>query len=416
MYDFRNFLWNPEDMKEAYAFYKKKHTAYLQEFINRIFSKNSYKMRIRPLAVTKRLIESQSSVYKSSVKREFDGEMEDSVISSVKKTLARAEEMLNLFSVSAIYFYIDNNDKPAIKTLPAHRFSVRILGEQVTELIVKVGEKRDINNFIIGIWNHYQNGIITQMEGKSFGLLTAVKQIGTYTSFPIFVMFQDPEEPSAYVSEFVEIEKDMVANLSLNRLSAAIALLKLLVAPQATDEDVAHIADIVGNMTGIIGLPNTVQGLNSLDMGNIDNNINFNKINKEELRMIAVQNGADYTALDVDENIESGKAKELKLSYMNSARNSNLAQWEEYEYQLWNWLNKEDPNTYKQLQYIDFGTLDSTLSAVEKQELRKEEQLEDYNQLQRGVLLLEEYVKKYNQGQPNNILKQIQETVLSRLI
>lgn len=416
MFDYKNFIWNPSDMREAYAFYKKKHTVFLQEFITRIFSKNSYKMRIRPLAVTKRLIESQSSVYKSTVKREFIGTQPDTSFSTMKNILTKMEEHLNLFGVAAIFTYLNADNELVPKPIPAHRFSVRLEGEQVSELIIKIGERRELDNSIIEIWNWYKDGNIIKMEGRNFNSLVAGAVVGVYTFFPIFVIFQDPEEPSAIVSDFVEIEKDMVANLSLNRLSAAIALLKLLVAPQATDEDVAHIADIVGNMTGIVGLPNTVQGLQSLDMGSMNNNIDFSKLNKEELRMIAVQNGADYTALDVDENIESGKAKELKLSYMQSARASRVPEWEQYEYQIWKWLHEQDQANFKQLSYIDFGTLDISLSATEKQELKESQARMDYEQLQRGVLLLSEYVSKWNEGQPEKVLKQIEETVTSRLI
>jgi len=411
-----NFLWNPEDMQEAYSFYRKKHTKYLQEFINRIFTKNSYKMRIRSLAVTKRLIESMSNVYKSSVKREFKGDISDSVASSVKNCLVKTEELLNLFSVSAIYSYLDKDNKLKIKAMPAHRFSVVMEGENVKELIIKVTEKRDSNNERIGVWNWYKEGNIYQSESKRFEELAIGKPIGVYKEIPLFIIFSDPDEPEARISEFVEIEKDMVANLSLNRLSSAIALLKLLVAPNATDEDVNYISDIVGNMTGIIGLPNTVQGLQSLDMGNIDNNINFNKLNKEELRMIAVQNGADYTALDVDENIESGKAKELKLSYMQSVRAGKVPEWEEMEYSFWSWLQQQEPSEYKELSYIDFGTLDISLSAIEKIELKEKEAVLDYNQVERGIYQIKDYVKKYNGGYTEQELKQIEEDVRTRLI
>lgn len=411
MKDYRQYLWDPHVYEEAFAFYKAKHSMYLEDHLKNLFTRNYGKMKVRPTAITKRLIESMSSVYKSTVNREFSGDIKPRDIAYIKKCLVKFEQHLNTFGVACIYSSLNNNSQLQLKVIPASRFTVTLdIDGNITSVLLRQSDE---------VWLKWIDGKIYRLESEKAPLSDSDgigSQVGVYDNLPFFIRFEDEDYPSTSLTPFIAIEKDIVAYKSLNRMSAAIAILKLLVAPSATDDDVAHISKIVGNMTGVIGLPNTVQGLSAIDMGDIANNINFDKLNNDELRMICVQNGADYTSIDVDENLESGKAREMKLVYMNGVRDGKLSFYEEVEYDLWSWLNQLDAARFKELDNINFGSYDINLTKIEKVEVEGSQQLNDYNQVLRGVMDIEEYVRKYNESKDDSLIVKLVERVMERMI
>jgi len=432
------FAWNPDDFTDALAFYENEHAKLLRDHVLKAYAQNGDKMDVNQTSITHRAVNSQSSVYRETITREFAGPVDNVNELAVNDVLVMVERYLNLCGVCLIWAYddkvgdldrldgFDNNDdrtdEPGatgtitrLMALDASQFSVRVEGFETKALIVRDKVWYDEYNTPGNRWLKYEDNRIYEGFGTSFSADITWEQISVYKEFPFFLVSRNPRRVTAVQSPFVGIEKNAVGNLALNRLSGAIAIMQLIVAKGASDSDVAAIAEMVGNMTGTIGLPNTVADLKTLAMGDTENNERFNTINKDELRSLCVQHGVDYTMIDVDEVEESGVVKEYKVKYLSAIRADNVPFWYATERRLWLWLSMYAPKQFKPLKYADFGTYTVTLSAIEQVQLDAAKHKNSYDRVLTGVKPTEDYVDEFNPEKTDAEKAEINDNVVAKL-
>jgi len=385
----QDYAWNPDDFLEAYSFYRTKHEQLLTDYVAEKFQKNSTKMNVRATAITKRIVQSMSSVYKENIKREFKSVVDEKLIDNANLALHDAEELKNLTGTALMWYYDSK-----IKALGGQDFTLKMDGSEVITVFVRYKDVYNDNGQQAYQWLKYENNVISIGTGLTFTSIENWTLEGSYDQLPFLLVNSELETVEPIVSPFIAIEKDFAGGLALNRLSMAISILRLLIAVGGDQETVNYLSEVVGNFTGVAGLPTTITDIKSLDMGDSQTNVDFLELNKQELRLLAVQYGANYTSLDVDENIESGKAKELKLDYMNSVRVSSIPRWKNFEYKFWLWLSLQDSG-YKELEVIDFGTLNISLTASENEELKVMTHDANYRQVETGLMSASEYARIY---------------------
>lgn len=411
-YTGKAWVWNPDDFCDARKFFQTKHEELLKDYIDSKFSKNSGKMDVQATAIVKRMISSMSNVYKEDIKREFNGTVDPKVVNMVNSSLGYAEQYKNLGGTALLWLYNDeetiykieeqgsdvtseNKGVKKLKALDASSFTVELDGAVVKSVYIRHKEVYNENDVQAWMWLKYTNGTIYEATGVTFETVGTWKPVSIYSDLPFILVQNSSEGVAATVTPFVTVEKSFAGGLALNRLSMAIAILRLLVATGASADDVKYLSEIVGNLTGIAGLPNTIARIDSVDMGSTEDNATFLETNTKELKMLAVQYGADYTSIDVEEKIESGRAKEIKKEYMNAVRVDNVPFWETFEFQLWAWLWNQDPAMFKPLVAIDFGTLTISLTASERVTIEGEAHTNDYAKVLTGLMSTEDYVRKY---------------------
>lgn len=424
-------VWNPDSFIDNYQFFKGRHAKKLQQYINEVYTENSVKMRKRTTYITKRNIMSAANVYKYGVTREFedDKDVDEEIEELVTLALMDANRFDLLDSITALWYSLDDDERPLLQALPAWKFTVEFGdGNDVKAFYVRIKqvlvEEQDVQHSE-WLWYKYENNTVWAAQAQHFSQLTGWVDLKKgWSVMPFLLLHKPSDDIDPELSPLVETEMDFVAGMSLTRMSALVSQMQLLVAMGANREDVEKLFNVVGKLTGVVGLNPNVKALEAIEFSETQRHLDFQSLVERELESQTTQIGGNFMAIIPDKTIKSGRAIEAMISPGRDVREDELPRWKWIERAVWRWLTSQDQDLFAPLKKIVFGEWKPALTASEAVDIKVKEQSargaelnNDILAVQTGAMTVKAYVAKWiPDGTTNAELAAQEKIAYNRLI
>lgn len=420
-------LSNPDAYIEPMLFYSGEHSEEMQRYIASVFPKNGDKLRKKMTRITQRFVQSGANLYKYDLKRKFAGKAPSfETIVKINSEMMLAERFQFYLGISALWISNTGSgtreeDYDFIALSPA-QFSYRKGSNgEIEAFFLRRNSYLDTNGIEWWEWFMFFEGtILVQVSDSFWGISNdlgddvsgeyasgnldpeRIKKngwhaIGSYNTLPFLVIYSDRYKYTPNRNtDTAQLEKDHVADLTLVRAAMLVAMIKMLVAPGATEEDRNKIYEVFGTLDGIISGPQSQNQPTALDMGDTKNHLDFMKFARDEMISICIQYGVDYTVIMQDEDTHlSAVSRQSKLAYRHDVRAEREVGYRPVEFRLFRLLNSISP-MFPLLEWVKFNPLPVFLSSEEQARVRSVDAATDINLMKNKIVLRDDLIEKYN--------------------
>lgn len=399
-------VYDPSKFEKDLRYLMGAHKTDIKTFIATKFKKNADSIEIKKLDLTKLYVNNQSNVYSNQV--EYDLDFEDfPYLKNRKWELFKLEKYKNLNKQALLWTYLDRFGNIGFKALHASEFLIsRDSYGQLDSVVIKVGSYYDNIGQIHYIFYGFKDGFIHRKEATSWATLGEIDEKGKITDLieinnwellnakipdvelnlqkdydvlPFNLVSEDNIiEPE--FSDLIDIENMTAAAYGYAEMTIIISFLKKAMFMGSINAgDFKDFAEKFGINFDIAKFPANTD-MKVLDMGTVQNQLDYQTFNNNFLYFRANADGVDRYAIFPDLKVESGISREIQMKNIEQIRNVNIVTWERFEFDNWQVITSLGFQAPEKVKYQE-GITSSLIEKVEK-----------------DMKLLEMFEKQFNLG------------------
>jgi len=326
----------------------------MQSILNNKHKDFLSRIKVQPLTFIESMINSISSLYSEDFTRVLknDSQLDNK---SLKVNEVYLERFYQLHKRAATYLSTDKDNKVKFTALDPTRYFVQgqysfmSKDDNNTVLYIEQENTLDIYDIALAIdkaVNDYdlEKEPLEQYKSEENSNIVVVKrerEMNGITKSPI-VEITTFNNKKAYLSSLVILQEAFISDISWGIYAGSIKLISQMVLESSTDPEKTKA--MLANLGSVNQVVQVGKG-NKLDMiipGDVKVLLDLFDMYTEILKQIAVQQGADITAVIPSEESgsESAAAKMVKLNYINKARKNHTMIFEQHEQELWDRLKE----------------------------------------------------------------------------
>lgn len=351
----RNFNNIPDfigltDNNQAY-FTDDEYTASIQNSLRAKHADVSNKIKVLPLTFLKSTIDSQSSLYSEDYTRTIaNTDMLDE--SNIETAFTNLERFTNLHRRSAIYASTGADGKLKLFALDPTRyfkqdeFSFVSIQQGVTLLYVETGSSVDVYTILLPLSEAVEGYDLDKPPLEQYqGIgqkISLNEKTGNDVLHTPLVEAHYYNNTKALYNDLVTIQTAYIEDISWGIKAGSVKLVSQAVLE--SNIGVAKAKKMLAHMGSNTNVIQTNKGdkLYMFEPGDVKVLLDLFDMYKQIVKQIAIQKGADITAIipETESGSESAKAKMVKLNYINKARKNYAMIYKPFERELWDKLGK----------------------------------------------------------------------------
>lgn len=381
-------IYDPTKFEKDLRYLMGTHKSDIKTFIAAKFKKNKDSIEIKKLDLSKLYVNNQSNIYSNNV--EYDLSFEDfPYLENRKWELFKLEKYKNLNKQALLWTYLDRFGNIGFKALHASEFLIsRDSYGQVDSVIIKVGSHYDDIGQIHYIFFGFKNGFIHKKEATSWSTLGELDEKGKQTDLLLIENWQllNTKIPEIYskdyetlpfnlvsednviepeLSDLVDIENMTAAAYGYAEMTIIISFLKKAMFMGSINAgEFKDFADKFGINFDVAKFP-TNTDMKVLDMGGVQNQLDYQTFNNNFLYFRANADGVDRYAIFPDLKVESGISREIQMKNIEQIRNVNIVTWKRFEFENWQTIKSLGFTAPEKVKYQE-GITSSIIEKIEK--------------------------------------------------